>query len=101
MGVTRLASLAAASWPPRRYGGGRDGRPLRENPKASRPCPWLPQLQEGPWIQGLLLWTAHSGGIQGCPGKGVRDNLPKGWEDHLGEHEAGAQRLHQWEARLC
>ena len=32
--------------------GGRDGRPLRENPKASRPCPWLPQLQEGPWIQG-------------------------------------------------
>ena len=28
---------------------------------------------------GLLLWTAHSGGIQGCPGKGTITALQNGW----------------------
>ena len=32
---------------------------------------------------------------------GVWDDLPEGWEDHLGEHEAGAKCLHQWGTRLC
>ena len=29
-----------------------DGRPLREDPEASRSRPWVPQLQEGAWLQG-------------------------------------------------
>ena len=31
---------------------------------------------------------------------GVWDDLPEGWEDHLGEHEAGAKCLHQRRASL-